>query len=410
MFLYPDQRLSLADLGRQPDPYPAYARLRLAAPVAAVTMPIFGRAWMVTRYADVVAVLKDPRFASDARRGRGTAWMRAPWMPRFFRLIQDSMVVRDDPDHQRLRGLVHLAFTPRRIAALAAGVETRAHALLDQLERQAGAGPVDLLAGFALPLPLMVVAELLGVPERDRQNFHHWSARLPEAGAAGVGAALAQLPNGQRLLRLFAEVVRQRRAAPGDDLVSALVAAEQAGARLSEDELLSMLFLLLLAGHETTANLIGSGVLALLQHPAQWRRLQQDPGLMPSAVEELLRYTTPVEHGSTRFALEDVELHGVRVRRGDKVLAMLSSANRDERVFPHADRLELARTPNRHLALGLGQHYCLGAPLARLESQIAFRVLLERFPRLRLAVPAEHLRWRNTLAVRALAELPVWLR
>jgi cytochrome P450 len=399
--------LNLASAELRADPYPVYARLRASAPVARVALPIFGHAWLVTRYADVVALHKDPRFSSNARHGRGNAWMTGPWLPRFFRLIQQCMVLYDNPDHQRLRGLVQQAFTPPRIASVAASVAAAAHALLDDLQRQAAGGPVDLIAGFAMPLPLMVIGRMLGVPEQARRDFHQWTARFPEA-ASGGPQALALAPNGQRLLRLFEDLVRQRRAAPRDDLISALVAAEQAGDRLSEDEVLSMLFLLLLAGHETTANLLGNGTLALLQHPEQLQRLRADPALLPSAVEELLRYTGTVEHGSTRFALEDVELHGVPIRRGDQVLVMLSAANRDEAVFAHPDQLDLARHPNRHVALGLGLHYCLGAPLARLESQIAFRVLLERRPNLRLAVPPERLRWRRALSVRALEALPVY--
>jgi cytochrome P450 PksS len=269
---------------------------------------------------------------------------------------------------------------------------------------------VDLIPAFALPLPLTVISDMMGIPERDRRNFRRWTATFLETPSGGPLAMLAQLPNGLRLLRFFERLVAQRRARPQDDLVSALVAAEQAGDRLSEDELLAMIFLLLLAGHETTVNLIASGTLALLQHPDQRLRLRQDPSLIDRAVEELLRFTNPVEHGTTRFALEDVEVGGVTIPRGSRVVALLSSANRDEAVFEHPDQLDLARHPNRHLAFGLGIHYCLGAPLARLEGKIAIQALVQRFPDLALDVPPEKLRWRHAISVRGLKALPVRLR
>jgi cytochrome P450 len=314
------------------------------------------------------------------------------------------MVLTDDPDHARLRGLVHLAFTPRRVETIAARVEEIVETLLDQAARK---GSFDLVADFALPLPLTVISEMMGVPEDDRQRFHHWMAGFLEAPAGGVLALLRALPNAFRFQHFFEALIQRRRADPQDDLISALVAAEQAGDSLSEDELLSMIFLLLLAGHETTVNLIGNGMLALLERPAQYRLLHDDPSLSGRAVEELLRFTNPVEHGAPRFAREEVELHGVRVAPGEKVTALLSSANRDETVFERADELDITRHPNRHVAFGLGVHYCLGAPLARMEGQAALRALAQRFPDMRLAVPPETLRWRHTAGVRGLKTLPV---
>ena len=296
-----------------------------------------------------------------------------------------------------------------RKRALAARIDAIVERLLDALAHKAARGPVDLIAEFALPLPLTVISDMMGVPERDRLHFHHWMAGFLEAPTGGPLKFLAELPNGFRLMRFFEALIRLRRAEPGDDLVSALVAAEQAGDRLSEDELLSMIFLLLLAGHETTVNLIGNGTLALLENPAQFALLHAQPGLIDRAVEELLRFTNPVEHGSVRIALEDLDMLGVRLPRGSKVLALLSSANRDETIFERAGELDLTRHPNRHLAFGLGSHYCVGAPLARMEGQSAINALVQRFPQMRLAVPAPQLVWRNTLGVRGLKALPVLL-
>lgn len=388
------------------DPYPTYARLRQTAPLAQARVPFYGQAWLVTRYADVAAVLKDPRFSADQRNAGGAEGGHPRWLPRIFRILGSSMIVTDDPDHYRLRNLVHQAFTPKRVEAIAARVQAIVGELLD---RAAAQRRVDLIGAFALPLPLTVISDMMGIPERDRPGFRRWTAKFLETPSGSLLNMLGQLPNGMRLMRFFENLIASRRADPQDDLVSALVAAEQAGDRLSEEELLSMIFLLLLAGHETTVNLIASGTLALIQHPDQRRLLRENPALIDRAIEELLRYTNPVEHGSTRFALEDVELNGVTIPKGGRVVALLSSANRDESVFERADELDLTRHPNRHLAFGLGIHYCLGAPLARLEGQIAIQALVQRFPDIQLDVPPEKLRWRHAISVRGLKSLPVRL-
>jgi cytochrome P450 len=399
----PVVKLNTAEL--RADPYAVYARLRREAPVALGHAPFMGDLWLVTQYADVVAVLKDARFSSNMASANSPADQRRQrWMPRLFRLMQDSMVLTDDPVHQRLRSLVHLAFTPKRVERLAARVDAIVQELLDGLARR---GTVDLIADFALPLPLTVISDMMGVDERDRLKFRGWMAGFLEAPAGGPMQLIAGLPRGFQLMRFFQEQIRRRRAEPRDDLISALVAAEQAGDRLSEDELLSMIFLLLLAGHETTVNLIGNGMQALLAWPDQYARLHAEPALIDTAVEELLRFTNPVEHGTPRIALADVEVHGVPLPRGSKVLAMLSSANRDETVFERADTLDVGRQPNRHVAFGLGIHYCLGAPLARMEGKAAIAGLARRFPNMQLAVPADQLRWRSTVGVRGLKALPV---
>jgi cytochrome P450 PksS len=244
------------------------------------------------------------------------------------------------------------------------------------------------------------------VPAEDHRRFHRWSHALLSAASSTWGL-LKAVPNCWAFLRYSRQIIRQRRDRPGDDLVSALTQAEAAGDRLSEDELVAMVLLLLVAGHETTVNLIGNGTLALLEHPDQMERLRADPALIRPAVEEMLRYSSPVEIATERYAREDVTVAGVTIRRGEMVLAGIASANRDERQFPRPDTFDLTREPNRHLAFGLGAHFCLGASLARLEGQIAINTLLRRAPGLRLAVAAGALRWRGGLLLRGLEALPV---
>jgi cytochrome P450 len=388
------------------NPYPFYAHLRATRPVTKARLPFVGEAWLVTCYEDVVDGLKRSSLSSDARNSasRMSRLADAWWMPKAFKAMQHSMVSLDGPDHHRLRSLVHQAFTPRRVEQLAGNINAIVDELLDQLAQKTR---VDLLADYALPLPLTVISDMIGVREDDRYKFHLWSSKLLEVGAGDPSVFLRQIPNAFRMLRFFEQFIAQRTANPGNDLITALITAEDAGDRLSQDELIAMIFLLLLAGHETTVNLIGTGVLALLQHPAQLQQLREHPELIDSAIEELLRYGNPVEHGSARYALEDLEIGGQVIPKGSMILLLLSSANRDEQGFEHPEELDIARDPNRHLAFGLGIHYCLGAPLARLEGRIAIQKLIQRFPNLGLAVPAEQLEWRNTMAVRGLRSLPV---
>jgi cytochrome P450 PksS len=386
------------------DPYPFYARLRAEEPIHRVMLPDGQPAWLVTRYDDVVAVLKDERFLKDRLKALTPEQAaQFPWIPGVFRPLMRNMLDLDPPDHTRLRGLVHKAFTPR----LVEGLRPRIQELTDELlDAATGRGRIDLIRDFALPLPATVIAEILGVPARDRHKFHRWS-RAVMVASLSLWHKLAAIPNVMAFLRYIRSLTRARRANPRDDLISALVAAEEAGDRLSEEELLAMVFLLLVAGHETTVNLIGNGTLALLRHPDQKERLLDDPSLIKSAVEEFLRYDSPVEMATERAAREDVTIGGATIPRGEMVFVVIASANRDERQFERPDELDLAREPNRHLAFGLGVHYCLGAPLARLEGQIAIATLLRRMPDLRLAVPPDRLRWRRGLVLRGLEELPV---
>lgn len=265
---------------------------------------------------------------------------------------------------------------------------------------------MDLIHDYALQIPTTIIAEMLGVPQKDRFKFHRWSSGAISASASRLGIVTA-IPHMMAFMRYVRSLVKARRANPEDDLITALVRAEEAGDQLSEDELLAMVVLLLIAGHETTVNLIGNGMLALLENPDQLDRLRNKPTLIKAAVEELLRYTGPLETATERFAREVTTVAGVTVPRGDMVLAVLVSANRDEQQFEQPERLDLGREPNPHVAFGQGIHYCLGAPLARLEGQIGIATLLRRTANLKLAVPANVLRWKCGLVLRGLEALPV---
>ncbi len=396
-------RFDLASPAFKADPHPVYARLREEAPVFRARLGLRRRAWLVARYDDVVVLLRDPRFAKDPLSVREPGRrVTGPWVPGFPRPLTRNMLNLDAPDHTRFRALVQKAFTPR----LVEGLRPRIQALVDEL--LAGArrsGRAELIRDLALPLPLSIISELLGVPAADRPRFHQWS-ELILSGSPGIGA-LRLLPAVRSLLRYLQTLFAERRATPRDDLMTALGQAEEAGDRLDEDELLGMVFLLLAVGHETTVNLIGSGVLALLQHPGELGRLRHDPALIGSAVEELVRFTSSVEVATERYAREDVVIAGVRIRRGKMVLGLIGSANRDRAHFTAPDTLDVAREPNRHLGFGLGAHYCLGAPLARLETRIAISFLLEQAPDLRLAVRPDALHWRKHVFLRGIRELPV---
>ncbi len=400
----------LASPAFKADPYPFYARLRAEAPVWRATLRDRRTAWLVTRYDDVARVLKDDAFAKDKLNAMDPEQRaKTPWVPGFLKPLERNMLDLDDPDHARLRALVSKAFTPRLIEQLRGRIEALCEELLDAMERERDRkGGTDLVAGYALPLPATVIAELLGVPAGDHAKFHRWSNRLVSVSSGRD--MLRALPAALSFVRYLRNLVERRRADPQDDLITALIRAEEAGDKLSEDELLAMAFLLLVAGHETTVNLIASGTLALLENPEQAERLRRDPSLVKPAVEELLRYTSPVGMATERYAREDTEIWSTTIPRGGLVLAVLGSANRDERHFEDPDALDLARDPNRHLAFGRGGvHHCLGAPLARMEGQIALNALLRRFPGARLAIAPETLRWRRGLFLRGLERLPLVL-
>ncbi len=388
------------------DPYPFYARLRDEAPVYRATIDRRRAAWLITRYDDALAALKDERFVKDPQNAAPPGGKpRTMWVPPMLRPLSRNMLDLDAPDHTRLRSLVHKAFTPRYVEHLRGRVQSLADDLLDAAER---AGECDLIRDLARPLPLTVIAEMLGVPERDRPRFARWSETMVAISSQADG--LRAIPAIWSLLRFLRGLIAARRANLGDDLLSALIRAEEEGDRLSADELVAMAAILLTAGFETTMNLIGNGTHALLRHPEQADTLRRDPAGIGAAVEELLRYTSPVNFATERYAREPVRLHDTTIPQGDLVLVALGAANRDERQFPHADTLDLAREPNRHLAFGQGGHYCVGAPLARLEGQIALGTLLARYPDLRLATAPEMLTWRRGLVIRGLERLPLSFR
>lgn len=387
------------------DPYQTWQRLRVEAPVAQVVLPRGLRVWLVTRYAEVRAALADQRLAKDAKRltevfarqrtdGGGDDAGDGPGDGALGAHMLDS----DPPDHERLRRLVNKAFTSRRIAGLRPRIDEIANGLLDEI---GPSGEVDLLDAYAFPLPITVICELLGVAPGGRDDFRRWTTLLL------TGGEWDEVLAAQRdMTKALVDLVAAKRAAPADDMLSALVRARDADDRLSEVELTSMAFLLLVAGHETTVNLIGNGVLALIENPDQQAALRADMSLLPSAIEEFLRYQGPLRHATFRFTAEPVELGGVTVPEGELVMLSLASANRDEARFAEPDRVDLRRDPGGHLAFGHGIHYCVGAPLARLEAEIAFGRLLERYSRIELA---GELRWRPGNLIRGLERLPVRL-
>jgi cytochrome P450 PksS len=396
--------IDLASPRFKKDAFLFYAQLRAEEPVCRVVLPDGQSVWLLTRYEDVAAALKDPRLVKDKRAAlTPDQAARQPWVPAMFRPLERNMLDVDAPDHTRLRALVHKAFTPRLVEEMRTRIQGLTEALLDGAQAR---GRMELIRDYALPIPTTVIAQMLGVPVEDRHRFHRWSRVIVASNPSGWRMVRA-IPSAVAFLRYIRKLVKSRRAHPEEDLVSALVGAEEDGEQLNEDELVAMIFLLLVAGHETTVHFIGNATRALLEQPSEKARLQNDPELAASAIEELLRHSGPLETATERYAREDLRISGVAIPRGALVYAVIASANRDERQFEKPDRLDLSRQPNRHLAFGLGVHYCLGAPLARLEGQIAILALLRRFPDLRLAVPAEALRWRRSLVLRGLETLPV---
>jgi cytochrome P450 len=403
--------------------FESYAELRDTEPVLLAPLPNDQTLALVMRYEDATTLMKDyGRFGNDVANAyseaelealraqyiEGMSEEQAQQMLDLDQLFGRILLGIDPPDHSRLRRLVAIPFTPRYIEGLRARVQEIATSLLDDIDANVRSGQrqFDLIDDFSYPLPLTVIAEMLGIPEEDYDRFRTWSQ-------ASVTFVPGQ-PQSQEqadLLQEFASYLRQlavaKRESPGNDLLSGLVQAEADGDKLSEEELISMMFLLIVAGHETTVNLIANGTLLLFDHPDQRQRLRDEPALLKSAIEEMLRFYGPVEVGLTRWVREDTEIGGAQLKRGQQVMAVLASANHDPERFPNPEVFDIARDSNRHLAFGTGIHACLGATLARLEAEVAFTALLNRFPDLALAVPRGELTWRDGTFMRALTALPV---
>ncbi|MEV7446478.1 cytochrome P450 [Streptomyces sp. NPDC091204] len=381
--------LPYADPAFVADPFPLYRQLREDGPVRRVVIAGGLEAWLVTRYEDGLAALSEPRLSSDVRDASDTRLLQQ--LPATERESMLSNMLRSDPpDHTRLRRLVSKAFTARRVAGMRPRIQAVADGLLDAIIPH---GRADLIADFALPLPVTVISELLGVPVDDRHDFQGWTDRMIVRGAQPADPAVVN-EAWQHMRAYVSELIRAKRAAPGEDLLSGLITARDEEQQLSEDELIAMVFLLLVAGYITTVNLIGGGIAMLLAHPDQLDLLRSDPELLPGAIEEFLRYDGPVSPGIARFAREDVKIAGTSIPRGATVLIASAIADRDPARFPAPDQLDITRQDNPHLAFGHGIHYCLGAPLARLEGQIAIGTALRRLPGLALAGTPDEIRWR----------------
>ena len=380
------------------NPYPFYRALREEDPVHLSPLGF----WVCTRYDDAVMILRDPRFGREGMAKRMEARLG---------LTQDTsrardMLFQDPPDHTRLRALVSRAFTPRVVEVMRPHIQEIVDGLLDRVD---GARAMDVIEDLAYPLPVTVICEMLGVPAADQDIFKSWSTDIARSlDAAILPADSDAIPRGRDarlgLADYFRSLIATRRKDPKPDLLSALIAAEEEGNKLSEGELVSTCMLLLIAGHETTVNLIGNGLLALLQHPDQLRALRDDPGLIQTGVEELLRFDGPVQR-TGRMTTAEVEIGDKRIPRDAVVVSVIGAANRDPKQFADPDRLDVSRKDNRHIAFGFGIHFCLGAPLARLEGQIALGTLLRRMPK--LALVSDVPEWRESSTLRGLKSLPV---
>jgi cytochrome P450 len=383
--------LDLTSQAFKKNPFPTLARLRDAGPLVRMRLPIVGRVLLATTYDTASDLLRDHQqfVVNPFTAGNRFLGTLLRWAPRSLRPLATHMLLRDEPDHRRLRSLVEQAFQRQSVEALRPRLEILADQALDHLAEQAarsGApGGVDLLAHFARPFPLAVICELLGLPPEDRPQFSRWSSRLTTAhNLPGIVWGLLGL---RPLMQYVRDEIRRQSRHPRDGLLAALIEAEEAGDRLSEDELVAMVFLLLVAGHETTLHQITHSVLTLLDHPDQLRELTADWSLAESAVQELLRYISFAQITKPRYPRADTEFCGYPVRRGQMLFACLASANSDPAHFENPDQLNLRRHPNRHLAFGAGIHYCLGAKLSSVETQIALQKLFTRFPNLQLSIP-----------------------
>jgi pimeloyl-[acyl-carrier protein] synthase len=388
----------------QANPFSTYDMLRSSAPIFFLQD---WNTWFLSRYDDCVAVLREARLGHEILNVMTREQLGHQEPPPTHAAIDEMqsrwILLKDPPDHTRLRTLVHKAFTPRVIERLRESIQTLTDSLLDEAQE---AGEMDIIEDLAFPVPVSVIADLLGVPTSDHKAFRRWSRAIAHTLELNTSEAM-YVHASQATIEFSAylhDLVAERRRAPREDMISALVAVEAEGDRLSEDEMIAMCILLLFAGHETTTNLIGNGMLALLRHPDQWRLLQQDPALPKTAVEELLRYDSPVQFTS-RWVMEDIDYKGHLFRKGQQVATLLGAANRDPEQFANPNNLNITREDNHHLAFGNGIHFCLGAPLARLEGQIVIGTLARRFPNMQLVTDSPP--YRDTFVLRGLQHLPV---
>ena len=385
------------------DPYPRYHQLRSEDPVhwnKGVS------AWILTRYSDVLAALRDPRLSAERITALTGLIREVGGEPaqRLERTFLNMMLFSDPPDHTRLRALANKAFTPRVVEQMRSHIQSVVNVLLDEVQPQ---GRMDVIADLAYPLPAIVIGEMLGAAPQDRDQLKKWSADLA-AFLGNIRTVSETYENAiksvSELIEYLRELVYQRRKEPRDDLISALALAEEEGDSFTEEELYSMCVLLIFAGHETTTNLIGNGLLALMNNPDQLAKLRKDPSLLEPAIEEIIRYDGPVQTTS-RTALEPLEIGGKQIAKGDRLSLTLGAANRDPAQFPDPDRMDISRTDNRHVGFGFGIHFCLGAALARMEGQLAIGGVVERMPELRLE--STDLVWRDNPILRSLNALPV---
>ena len=388
------------------DPMPVFDEMRNRGAVVPFDFPIFGKLWLAVTHEAAAAVLKNEQdFVREPKNAglKDHTYIRW-WMPNFFLVLQDNMLGYDNPDHKRLRGLVDQAFARRGIEDLRRNIEEIADDLLDRMAEKSEA---DIVAALARDLPLTVICELLGLPQEDQPKFKKWAGGI--TGATNAFGIIRMLPGVFRLIRYLKGKFAEARVSPQEGLITALVEAEEEGDTLTENELLSMVFLLFFAGHETTVHLIGDAVLALLQHDEQKQKLLDDWDRLPLVVEECLRYCSPVQMTKPRYAARDLELAGHPLSQGENVIALIAAANCDPEKFDEPHRFDTERRPNPHLSFGTGIHFCLGIQLARAETQIALQRLFTRFPKLELAVDETNLEWHERIGLRGLKALPVRL-
>jgi len=399
--------LDLNSKGFANNKYEYYTWMREESPVFHGKIS-FVDVYVISRYDDCVSFLKDPRFVRNRATATGGGRLPIP-LPKSVELMAQSMITEDEPNHRRLRNLVHQAFTGHSLEKMSARIEELTNDLLDQAEAKSRTeGAVDLKEAYALPIPITVIQEMVGVDDEDMPRFEDGLSALKD-GFSGLALLRTFFWDMPRLSKFVRKLIERKRSNPKDDILTKLIQAEDEGQKLSEDELVAMIFLLIIAGYETTVQLITNGTLTLLQHPDQLEKLRANPDLIDSAVEEILRYSGPVHRTKPGYALKDLTLHGVTIPKGATVMPFLGAANRDPAVFENPDVFDIERFPNKHLGFGSGIHACLGAPLARMETKIALTNLLKRNPNLRLAVDPSELELQARPGWHIYSSLPVVL-